>query len=61
MALLNIEIDESLLQDFRKFAVVKHGRIYGVLKPEVEVALRNHLDAQKLHAEALYASDRGVV
>ena len=47
MALLNVEIDEELLQDFRRFAVQKHGRIYGVLKPEVEAALVEHMKIQK--------------
>ncbi len=47
MALLNVEIDDSLLKDFRRFAVQKHGRIYGVLKPEVEAALAEHMKMQK--------------
>ena len=47
MSLLAVEIDERLLMDFRKFAVAKHGRIYRALKPEVELALRNHLADQK--------------
>ena len=40
---LNVEIDEQLLRDFRCFAVQKCGKIHGALKPEVELALRNHL------------------
>jgi hypothetical protein len=47
MALLNVEVNDLLLQDFRKFAVEKHGRIYGVLKPEVEAALVEHMEAQR--------------
>jgi len=43
MSLLAVDIDERLLMDFRRFAVAKHGRIYRALKPEVELALRNHL------------------
>jgi len=46
MALLNVEIEDSLLRDFRRFAVEKHGRIYGVLKPEVEAALATYLESQ---------------
>jgi hypothetical protein len=46
MALLNVEVEDSLLQDFRKFAVGKHGRIYGVLRPEVEAALADHMKRQ---------------
>jgi hypothetical protein len=46
MALLNVEVEDSLLQDFRRFAVAKHGRIYGVLKPEVEAALADHMKRQ---------------
>jgi hypothetical protein len=52
MALLNVEIDDQLLQDFRRFAVEKHGRIYGVLKPEVEAALSNYLRIQRGLPEA---------
>ena len=44
---MNVEIDDSLLRDFRRFAVEKHGRIYGVLKPEVEAALAEHMKMQK--------------
>lgn len=47
MALLSVEIDEELLREFRKFAVGKHGTIYRALKPEVELALLNHLDAER--------------
>jgi len=47
MALLNVEIEDSLLRDFRRFAVDKHGRIYGVMKPEVEAALAEHMKMQK--------------
>jgi hypothetical protein len=47
MALLNVEVNDRLLQDFRKFAVEKHGRIYGVLRPEVEAALVAHMKTQR--------------
>ena len=43
MAVLVVDLDEQLLERFRRFAVNKHGKIYGVLKPEVELALRMHL------------------
>ena len=43
MTLLVVNLDQKLLEEFRRFAVDKHGKIYGVLKPEVETALRNHL------------------
>jgi hypothetical protein len=46
MALLNVEVDDSLLREFRRFAVGKHGRIYGVLRPEVEAALADHMKRQ---------------
>jgi hypothetical protein len=47
MSLLVVEVDEHLLEDFRRYAVNKHGKIYGVLKPEVELALENHLLSKK--------------
>ena len=50
MALLAVDLNEQLLEDFRRFAVNKHGKIYGVLKPEVELALRSHLTAQEARA-----------
>jgi hypothetical protein len=43
MALLNVEVDDKLLREFRRFAVAKHGRIYRVLRPEVEAALEDYL------------------
>jgi hypothetical protein len=46
MGLLNVEIEDSLLRDFRRFAVSKHGRIYRVLRPEVEAALADHMKRQ---------------
>jgi hypothetical protein len=55
MSLLVVNMDEQLLEDFRRFAVNKHGKIYGVLKPEVELALRNHLTDQDCRA----ASEEG--
>lgn len=51
MGLLNVEIEDSLLKDFRRFAVEKHGRIYGVLRPEVEAALISHMGVQKSRSE----------
>jgi hypothetical protein len=42
-----VDVEDSLLRDFRKFAVEKHGRIYGVLKPEVEAALTEHMKARR--------------
>ena len=47
MSLLNVDVNDALLRDFRRFAVDKHGKIYGVLKPEVEAALANYLELQK--------------
>jgi len=52
MPLLVVELEEQLLKDFRKYAVNKHGRIHGVIKPEVELALRNHLKQQEKAAPA---------
>jgi hypothetical protein len=46
MPLLVVELDQELLGALRRYAVEKHGRIHGVLKPEVELALRNHLAKQ---------------
>jgi hypothetical protein len=43
MSLLVVNVNKQLLDEFRRFAVNKHGKIYGVLKPEVELALKNHL------------------
>ena len=53
MALLAVDLNEQLLEDFRRFAVNKHGMIYGVLKPEVELALRSHLTAQEARAASV--------
>ena len=50
MALLVVNLGGDLLDEFRRFAVNKHGKIYGVLKPEVELALRSHLTAQEARA-----------
>jgi hypothetical protein len=47
MPLLNVEIDETLLREFRAFAAAKHGRLYNALRPEVELALESHLALQK--------------
>ena len=43
MPVLNVEIDKSLLTDFRGFVVAKHGKIRGVMQPEVEAALSRYL------------------
>jgi hypothetical protein len=53
MSVLVVNLDEQLLEDFRRFAVNKHGKIYGVLKPEVELALRNHLIDQEGRAASV--------
>ena len=47
MGQLIVELEEQLLKEFRRFAVNKRGKIHGVLKPEVELALRNHLKEQE--------------
>lgn len=72
MGLLNVEIEDSLLRDFRRFAVEKRGKIYGVLKPEIEQALRTYLEASKkktqeensqtpeLHASSVGSRDQEV-
>ena len=44
---LVVDVNEDLLKEFRIFAAEKHGRLYNALKPEVELALRNHLAGQK--------------
>jgi hypothetical protein len=46
MTTICIDVDDKLLKDFRTFVVAKHGRIYGVLKPEVEAAMANHIKRQ---------------
>jgi hypothetical protein len=48
MAMLVVDLDEALLCAFRKYAVGKHGKIRGVLKPEIELALRKYLEDQDL-------------
>jgi hypothetical protein len=50
MPLSVVELDERLLKEFRRFAVNKHGRIRGVLKPEAELALKNHLKMEEAAA-----------
>jgi hypothetical protein len=47
MAIMVVDVNEQLLKEFRRFAVNKRGKIYGVLKPEVELALRNHLKQEE--------------
>ena len=44
---LVVDVNEKLLKEFRAFAAEKHGRLYKVFKPEVEKALRGHLDGEK--------------
>ena len=46
MGKLYVEIEDSLLWEFKIFAANKHGRIYKVLKPEVEAALIEHMTAR---------------
>jgi hypothetical protein len=53
MVKLVVEIEEKLLIDFRSFAVQNRGKIYGALKPEVELALHNHLIANGFLRENL--------
>ena len=43
MSLLVVDVDQQLLERFRRFASNKHGRLYGVLKPEVQPALEEHM------------------
>ena len=43
MPLLVVDLDEQLLDRFRRFAANKYGRLYGVLKPEVQAALEEHM------------------
>ena len=47
MALLNVQIEDDLLREFRNIAVQKHGRIYRVLGPEVTAALVEHMKAER--------------
>ncbi len=47
MSTMCVEVNDALLKKFRSFAVEKHGRIYGVLGPEVEAALAEHLKMNK--------------
>lgn len=58
MTLMAVDVDELLLVEFRKFAVSKNGRIHGVLKPEVEAALRSYLEKHKTHNLAIALDDR---
>ena len=43
MALLVVNLEDTLLKEFKGFAAVKHGRLRGALGPEVTLALKNHL------------------
>jgi hypothetical protein len=47
MTLLVVDLDQQLLAEFRGYAANKHGKLYGVLKYEVELALKNHLATQR--------------
>lgn len=47
---LVVDVEENLLKEFRIFAAGKHGRLYNALKPEIELALRRHLDEEKTKA-----------
>jgi hypothetical protein len=42
-ALLVVNLDEGLLKAFKGYAASKHGRLRNALRPEVELALKNHL------------------
>jgi hypothetical protein len=55
--MLVVDVNEDLLRRFRRFAVGKHGRLYNALKPEVELALKNHLANQRSNADSLEESD----
>jgi hypothetical protein len=57
MSLLVVNLDEQLLDEFRRFAVNKRGKIHGVLKPEVELALRAHLSRSGKKSEAVGGVD----
>jgi hypothetical protein len=45
--LLVVHVSTDLMKAFRKHAVEKYGKIRGVIKPEIDAALRAYLDAQK--------------
>ena len=45
--MLATDVNEDLLKRFRRFVVGKHGKLHGSLKPEIEEALRNHLNEQE--------------
>jgi hypothetical protein len=47
---LVVDLSENLLKEFKAFAAEKHGRLYNALKPEVEKALRRHLDEERTKA-----------
>ena len=55
--MLVVDVNEDLLRRFRRFAVGKHGKLYNALKPEVELALKNHLANQRSNADSLEESD----
>jgi len=42
-AVLVVNLEENLLKEFKSFAAAKHGRLRNALRPEVELALKNHL------------------
>ena len=39
-----VDVDRQLLERFRRFAANKHGRLNGVLKPEVQAAWEEHMN-----------------
>jgi hypothetical protein len=54
---LVVDVNEDLLKKFRRFAVGKHGKLYNALKPEVELALKNHLTNQQSRTDSLEKGD----
>jgi hypothetical protein len=58
MAMLVVDVDKQLLERFRRFAVNKHGKIYGVLKPEIEMALENHLRSKNERVSSAEGDNR---
>ena len=46
-ALLVVNLDENLLRAFKGYAASKHGSLRNALRPEVELALKNHLTNSK--------------
>jgi len=42
----NTWVETEILNNFRKFAVMKHGKTHGSIGTEVEIALKNYLEAE---------------